>query len=142
MAELKTKKNDGDVARFISSVEHETRRGDAESLLVLMEEATSEPGTMWGDSMVGFGSYDYTYPSGRSGTWFAVGFSPRKQNTVVYVMPGFERYEELMAKLGKHKVGKSCLYINRLADVDMDVLKELIAESFMLMKSGELQFGN
>ena len=85
------------------------RRGDAESLVVLMNEATSEEAVMWGDSMVGFGSYDYTYASGRSGTWFAVGFSPHKQNTVVYIMPGFERYDELMAKLGKHKVGSVCI---------------------------------
>lgn len=135
MSELKTQQHDGDVEEFIASVENPTRRDDASRLLVAMREVTSEQGAMWGESMIGFGSYDYTYASGRSGTWFAVGFSPRKQNTVVYIMPGFERYDDLTSKLGKHKVGKSCLYINKLADVDMDVLKQLIGETFQLMSA-------
>jgi len=133
VAELKTQKNDADITRFISGVDNATRRADAEALLNLMREATRDAGSMWGDSMVGFGSYDYTYASGRSGTWFAVGFSPRKQNTVVYVMPGFERYDELMADLGKYKTGKSCLYINKLDDIDLDILKQVVSESFKLM---------
>lgn len=135
MAGLKTQKHDGDVEQFIASVENTTRRADAEVLLAAMREVTADQGSMWGESMIGFGSYDYTYASGHSGTWFAVGFSPRKQNTVVYVMPGFDRYDELMSRLGKHKVGKSCLYINKLADVDMDVLRELIDETFQLMSA-------
>ncbi len=133
MAELKTQKNDADITRFISGVDNVTRRADAEALLDLMREATHDAGSMWGDSMVGFGSYDYKYASGHSGTWFAVGFSPRKQNTVVYIMLGFERYDELMADLGKYKTGKSCLYINKLDDIDLDILKQVISESFKLM---------
>lgn len=81
---------------------------------------------MFGTSMIGFGSYHYKYASGREGNWFLTGLSPRKQNLVVYVMPGFSHYDDLMARLGKHKTGKSCLYLNRLVDVDLDVLGELI----------------
>ena len=137
MAELKTRRHDGDVESFIASVENNTRRADAERLLEIMRDVTSDAGSMWGDSLIGFGSYDYTYQSGHSGTWFAVGFSPRKQNSVVYIMPGFGRYEELTARLGKHKRGKSCLYINKLADVDLEVLRQLIAQSFEHMTSTE-----
>ena len=89
---------------------------------------------MWGKSLIGFDSYQYTYASGKSGEWFICGFSPRKQNLTVYIMPGFSQYEALLSKLGKHKVGKSCLYINKLADVDMDVLAKLIVESVHFMK--------
>lgn len=137
MAELKTKKNHGDVEAFIASVENPTRRADAEELLRLMRQVTSDEGSMWGESLIGFGSYDYTYKSGHSGTWFAVGYSPRKQNTVVYIMPGFEEQTSLLAQLGKHKIGKSCLYINKLADVDLDVLRELIEISFVKMTGTE-----
>ena len=137
MAELKTKKNEGDIESFISKVENNTRRANAEQLLEEMRDVTDDRGSMWGDSIIGFGSYDYTYASGHSGTWMAVGFSPRKQNTAVYIMPGFEDQSELLAKLGKHKIGKSCLYINKLADVDIDVLKELISMSFEKMTNPE-----
>lgn len=133
MAELKTKKNAGDVELFIASVENELRRTDAEQLLQIMREVTSDEGSMWGESLIGFGSYDYTYKSGHSGSWFAVGYSPRKQNTVVYIMPGFEEQVTLLDRLGKHKIGKSCLYINKLAEVDIDVLKQLISMSFEKM---------
>lgn len=141
MAELKTKKNDSDVEAFIASVENVNRRADALDLLHIMREVTTDNGSMWGDGIIGFGSYDYTYKSGQSGTWLAVGFSPRKQNTVVYVMPGFEEQDKLLSKLGKHKIGKSCLYINSLADVDLELLKELIAMSFEKMTSG-VQLGD
>jgi hypothetical protein len=137
VAELKTKKNDSDVEAFIASVEDVNRRADALDLLRIMREVTADDGSMWGDGMIGFGSYDYTYKSGHSGTWFAVGFAPRKQNTVVYVMPGFEEQEKLLSKLGKHKIGKSCLYINSLTDVDIELLKELISMSFDKMTSGD-----
>jgi len=137
LAELKTKKNDGDIESFISTVENDTRRKDAEALLSLMRDVTADSGSMWGDSLVGFGSYDYTYKSGHSGSWFAVGFSPRKQNTVVYIMPGFEEQTAILDRLGKHKIGKSCLYINKLADVDMDVLRELVEMSFKKMTGAD-----
>ena len=129
MAELKTKKHDGDPFKFIRSVENETRREDALVLMNIMQELTGDKGSMWGPSIIGFGKYHYKYASGREGDWFVTGFSPRKASMTLYIMSGFRRYSELLGKLGKHKIGKSCLYINKLADVDMDVLKELISES-------------
>ncbi|MCO5207271.1 MAG: DUF1801 domain-containing protein, partial [Anaerolineae bacterium] len=100
---------------------------------------TGEPGALWGTSIVGFGTYHYKYASGREGDWFVTGFSPRKQNMTLYIMPGFEQYNDLLSKLGKHKTGKSCLYINKLDDVDLDVLRELVAQSadYMAAQSEE-----
>ena len=89
---------------------------------------------MWGDSIVGLGSHHYKYESGREGDWFQIGFSPRKQNLTIYFMDGFENYEDLLKKLGKYKLGKSCLYINKLEDVSITVLKELISESMKHVK--------
>lgn len=129
MAELKTRENDGDVEAFLASVENEKRRSDCRAVMDLMREVTGEAPRMWGDSIIGFGRYHYVYDSGREGAWFLTGVSPRKQNLSVYIMAGFDRYEELMAKLGKHQTGKSCLYINRLDDVDSAVLRELVAAS-------------
>lgn len=99
-------------------------------MLALMKQVTKSELKMWGSSMVGFGSYHYKYESGREGDWFLAGFSPRKQNLTLYVMAGFENYAELLKKLGKHKTGKSCLYVKRLEDIDMKVLKELLTKSF------------
>jgi hypothetical protein len=129
MAKLKTQPQDGDVETFLQRVPNEQRRADALRILEIMRELTGEPGQMWGPSIVGFGSYHYRYASGREGDWFQTGFSPRKQNLSLYIMAGFERYEGLLAKLGKHKTGKSCLYINKLADIDEAVLREMIAQS-------------
>ncbi len=129
MAELKTRLNDGNVQAFLNSVEDETKRNDSFTLLELMKQLTGETPKMWGNSIVGFGSYHYVYDSGREGDWFKVGFSPRKQNLTIYIMSGFARYEELLQKLGKHKTGKSCLYIKRLDDVDQPVLEELVTSS-------------
>lgn len=126
MSELKTKKNDGSVEEFLNSVENPKRKSDAFEILELMKEVTGERPMMWGKSLVGFGSYDYKYASGKAGSWFLTGFSPRKQSMTLYIMPGFERYEELMSNLGKYKTGKSCLYVNKLEDVDMGVLRELV----------------
>ena len=114
-----------------------TSAGVEDSLVVLkmMEEVTGEPAEMWGTSIVGFGSYHYRYASGREGDMMLTGFAPRKQALTLYIMGGHERYEELMAKLGKHRTGSSCVYINKLADVDLDVLRELIAESVAYMRS-------
>ena len=100
-----------------------------------MTELAGEPPALWGTSMVGFGSYSYTYASGRSGEWFAVGFAPRKQALTLYLMDGFGDYEELLARLGPHKTGKSCLHVKRLDDVDEAVLRELIARSLAHMRS-------
>ena len=129
MAELKTQPHEGSVEAFLNGVEEDGKREDAFALLKLMEEVTGEAATMWGDSIVGFGSYHYRYASGREGDWFLTGFSPRKRNLTVYIMAGFDEYEALLEKLGKFKTGKSCLYVKRLADVDLDVLRELVRQS-------------
>ncbi|MGD9489840.1 MAG: DUF1801 domain-containing protein [Calditrichaceae bacterium] len=129
MAELKTKKNKQSVNEFLDRVEDPKKRTDCYNILEIMKEATGEEPAMWGDSIVGFGNYHYKYASGREGDWFLTGFSPRKQNLTLYIMSGFEKYDELMQKLGKYKTGKACLYINTLDDVNTDVLTELVSLS-------------
>lgn len=134
MAENKTRPTDQDVLDFLESVEHKTRREDGLRLLEIMQEETGEDAVMWGSSIVGFGSYHYTYESGREGDMPLVGFSPRKQSMTLYIMPGFDDYDEMLDDLGKHKTGKSCLYVNKLADVDEGVLRRLIKESYEHMR--------
>jgi hypothetical protein len=129
MADLKTRENEGDVEAFLASVENEKRRSDCRAVMDLMREVTGEAPRMWGDSIIGFGRYHYVYDSGREGDWLLTGVSPRQQSLSVYIMAGFDRYEVLMAKLGKHKTGKSCLHINKLEDVDLAVLRELVDAS-------------
>jgi hypothetical protein len=129
MAELKTRPTDQSVEAFLNGVDHERKREDSFAILELMKEATGEEAKMWGDSIVGFGTYRYKYASGREGEWMLTGFSPRKQNLTLYIMSGFDEYDALLGKLGKYKTGKSCLYINKLADVDVDALKELVRRS-------------
>ncbi len=129
MSELKTKPNDGSVAAYLNSIEHDRKRADSWKILELMQEVTGAEPKMWGDSIVGFGNYRYKYASGREGDWFLTGFAPRKQNLTLYIMAGFDQYDELLEKLGKHKTGKSCLYINKLADIDLDVLENLVHQS-------------
>ncbi|MFQ5942773.1 MAG: DUF1801 domain-containing protein [Anaerolineales bacterium] len=129
MSALKTQKNDASVEDFLNGVENEKRREDSFVVLGLMKEVTGEEPTMWGTSIVGFGNYHYKYASGREADWMKVGFSPRKQSMTLYIMDGFANYTELLGKLGKHKTGKSCLYINKLEDVDQSVLRELVEES-------------
>ena len=129
MAELKTKENDQDVNEFINSVENESRRQDCKTALALMEKITGKKAKMWGDSIIGFGSYHYKYKSGREGDWPVTAFAPRKQNFTIYIMPGFSRYQKLLEKIGKHKTGSSCLYLKNLDNVDMGVLEELISLS-------------
>lgn len=134
MAELKTQLNEQDVLPFLNRIENEGRKQDCLSVLKLMQEVTGEEPRMWGESIVGFGSYHYRYASGREGDWMLVAFSPRKQNLTLYIMAGFDEYETLLSKLGKFKTGKSCLYINKLADVDLQVLRELVKQSVEHMK--------
>lgn len=134
MAELKTKKNDASVEGFLTGVENERRREDSFVVLEMMKRITGEEPTMWGSSIVGFGSYHYRYASGREGNWPRIGFSPRKQSLTLYIMPGFSSYDDLLSRLGKHRTGKSCLYVNKLADVDTDVLEELIRGSLDTMR--------
>ena len=129
MAANKTKPTNASVEEFLNAVENETRKKDAFVILDLMKQITKQNPVMWGPSLIGFGKIHYKYKSGREGDWFLTGFSPRKQSLTLYIMPGFKRYEALMEKLGKHKTGKGCLYINKLTDVDMTVLTELITLS-------------
>ena len=129
MAELKTKRNKGDVEAFLRGVPDEKKRRDSFAILDLMKQVTGAEPEMWGASIIGFGSYHYKYASGREGDWMLVGFSPRAQNLTLYIMSGFDEYNQLLGRLGKHSIGKSCLYIKKLEDVDMEVLKELVAKS-------------
>ena len=134
MAELKTKASDASVSAFLQSVDGEQKHRDARDILALMKEETGKRPRMWGTSIVGFGSYHYKYQSGREGDWLVTGFSPRKQNLAVYIVPGFSRYSTLMSRLGKYKTGKSCLYLRRLGDVDQKVLRQLVTRSVADMK--------
>ena len=134
MAELKTKVNNASVDKFLKSVKDERVREDCYKILDIMQKATKAEPKMWGTSIIGFGSYHYKYASGREGEWMLTGFSPRKQNLTLYIMPGFDEYDSLMKDLGKHTTGKSCLYIKKLEDVDTKVLKKLVTESVKKMK--------
>jgi hypothetical protein len=128
--EPKTRATDADVAAFLAAIPDEQRRADSEAICRLMAEETGEPSRMWGKGIVGFGSYRMTYADGREADWMALGFSPRKQNLVLYLMDGFAEYDELLARLGRHSTGKACLYLKRLSDVDLDVLRELVGRSY------------
>jgi hypothetical protein len=134
MAELKTKQTDESVTKFLNAVEDERKRKDCFEIVEIMRQVTGMPPKMWGTSIIGFGSYHYKYESGHEGDMCLMGFSPRKQNIVLYGMGGAERNAELLQKLGKHKTGKGCLYINKLGDVSMDVLKKIIKASFEYLK--------
>ena len=135
MSEPKTKRNDESVHVFLNKVEDNQKKEDALKVMEIMESVTGEKAEMWGPSIVGFGTYHYKYKSGREGDWMLTGFSPRKQALTLYIMSGFSRYDELLSQLGKHKTGKSCLYIKRLADIDLNVLTELVAASVNYMQT-------
>jgi hypothetical protein len=126
MSEVKTKVNEASVAKFLDSIPDEGQRSDSRVLLDLMQKATKTEPKMWGDSVVGFGTYHYVGKSGREGDWYVAGFSPRKQNLTLYMLGGWENEAELLAKLGKHSLGNGCLYIKRLSDVNGPALKRLI----------------
>jgi len=123
---LKTTPNDQSVKDFLNNVQDEKKRADSFTILELMKDVTGEEPQMWGDSIIGFGIYQYKYASGRKGEWFLTGFSPRKQNLTLYIMSGFLEYDKLLSRLGKYKTGKACLYINRLEDIDLEALEELV----------------
>jgi hypothetical protein len=129
MAELKTKATEGDVDAFLASIEDEARRTDAVAVCDLIAKAAKAPPVMWGSAIVGFGHRVLRYPDGREMDWMAVGFSPRKANTTLYLAGGLETYADLLADLGKHTTGKGCLYVKRLSDVDLAVLKKIVARS-------------
>ena len=127
MAEPKTQKTKASVSAFIAAVEDDTRRKDAKAVDKMLREITGEKPAMWGPTIIGYGEYD-----GATGKWPRIGFSPRKANLVLYMMDGYEN-EPLMKKLGKHKTGKSCLYINKLADIDEAVLHKIVANGWKIM---------
>lgn len=134
MSKLKTKQNNASVGEFLRSIEDPKMRADCRAVSRIMREATGCRAKMWGASIVGFGSYDYTYASGKPGKFMLCGFSPRKRDLTIYIMPGFSGFQPLMKKLGKHKTGKSCLYLKSLEDVDMQILATLVERSIKLMK--------
>jgi hypothetical protein len=133
-ADNKTRRTEQDVAEFIAEVPNPGRREDARVLLELMTRITGTMPYMYGPTIIGFGEYHYVYDSGREGGSFLVGFAPRRANMVIYIMPGFSGYADLLEKLGKHKTGASCLYLGRLSGVDMAVLEELIERSIQHMR--------
>ena len=134
MAEVKTKPNEASVEAFLNAVENEQKRADSFKLVKIMEEITGEQGKMWGPSIVGFGSYHYVYDSGHSGDAMLTGFSPRKQALTIYIMAGNARFAKDLESLGKHKIGKSCLYVKKLADIDEKILRKMITESIAAVK--------
>ncbi|MBF0280375.1 MAG: DUF1801 domain-containing protein [SAR324 cluster bacterium] len=132
MVKLKTTKNNRSVDVFLEQADPK-RREDSQVILDMMREITGEQPAMWGTSIIGFGSYHYKYQSGHEGDSFLTGFSPRKQSLTLYIMPGFSKYESLLNKIGKHKTGKSCLYINKLSDIDLSILREILEDSYSSM---------
>ncbi len=134
MSSNKTVETDASVENFINGVDNEQKRRDSWDLIEMMQRITGHGPKMWGSSLVGFGQYHYQYESGREGDMFLTGFSPRKTALTVYIMPGFERYADLMEKLGPHKTGKSCLYLTRLDRIDRDVLEEMVRDSVEYMR--------
>lgn len=133
MAALKTQPNDTPIEDFLKAIEDQQQRADSFILLALMRELTGDEGKMWGDSIIGFGHYHYKYASGREGDWFQVGFSPRKGKLSLYLMIDLSQHAAKLAQLGKYKTGKSCLYVKRLADIDEQILRELIRQTIQSM---------
>ncbi len=129
MSDLKTRPTGASVDAYLEQIADEARREDCRTLVRIMKKVTGAKPRMWGTSIVGFGTYHYKYASGREGDWPLTGFSSRQRDLTLYIMAGFSRYEELMAKLGKHKTGKSCLYVKRLLDIDLEVLERLVTAS-------------
>jgi len=135
MADNKTRPTRASVTAFMAAIEDRKMRADAKQVAAMMRRATGKRARMWGPSIVGYGSYHYRYASGREGDYMITGFSPRRQALTIYIMPGFDRFQGLMSKLGKYTTGKSCLYIKLLADVDETVLERLIDESVKYMRA-------
>jgi len=132
--ELKTKVNDKDIIAFLEGIEDGQKKADSFELLDLFSRLSGEEAKMWGTNIIGFGSYHYKYASGQEGDWFKIGFIPRKAKFSIYVMSGFEELDEFLSELGKHKVGKGCLYVNKLADIHTEVLEKMVLRSFELLK--------
>ncbi len=134
MAELKTRPTRKSAAKYLTGIANEARRKDCKQLLSMMQQVTGEKPVIWGDSIVGFGRYHYQQRSGQKATWPLTGFSPRKQNLVVYIMPGFSAFEKELKKLGKYKNSVSCLYLNNLQDIDFKVLTTIVKKSVIEMR--------
>jgi len=135
MAEPKTKQTKASVSAFLNAIPEEGKRKDSKAIAKMMQKVSGEKPYMWGTSIVGFGKFHYKYASGHEGDTCIVGFSPRKQNLTLYLYPGFHAEEKLLSKLGKFKLGKGCLYINKLSDVDTTVLEDLVAQAVRKMKT-------
>ena len=133
MGELKTKQNNGNVAAFVRSLQDPDRRRDCETLRRMMARITGKRARMWGERIVGFGKYQYTYASGWSGEYFVTGFSPRTNDLTIYIMPGFDRYHEQLEKFGRYRLGKSCLYLKSLGQANMPALESMISDSVRRM---------
>jgi hypothetical protein len=138
MAELKTQKSEASVSGFIAKLRNPQLETDCQTLSLMMEQLTGAPPKMWGSSIIGFGSYRYTYATGRTGDWMEVGFSPRKQNLTIYMMCGFDSFDplhtKLLQQLGPHSTGSSCLYVKRLSDLDLTVLRKLLTHSIGIIR--------
>jgi hypothetical protein len=135
MADLKTKETDDSVEKFLSAISEEQKREDCFALIKLMKQITGSPAKMWGTAIIGFGNHHFVCDSGREGDWFVMGFSPRKQNLTLYLMGGLQQHASSLKKLGKHKTGKGCLYFKTLADIEIPVLKEIIAKTAKKLKA-------
>ena len=133
-ADNKTKPTNVSVTCYLASIAHDRKRQDAMAINSMMRRLTGVVPKMWGNAIIGFGNTHYKYASGREGDWFLVGFASRKANLVFYIVPGFDKYSMLLKRLGKFKIGKSCLYINKLTDIDMKVLEQLVAKSVALLR--------
>jgi len=134
----KTQPTKASAKKFLDAVENEQKREDSYAILEMMERITGEKAVMWGDSIIGFGSYTYKYASGRTGDWPVTGFSPRKSSLTIYIMTGFKDYLKIMKNLGKHKTGSSCLYIKKLDDIELKLLEKLIVDSVKRIQSKQI----
>lgn len=132
---MKTTQNDGDVGAFLAGLENRRRAQQAETIAAMMERITGDPPRMWGDSIIGFGSYAYRRKDGSPHQFFLTGVSPRKQALTIYIMPGFSAYGDQLARLGKAKHSSSCLYVTRLENIDLDVLEEIVTDSVSVMRA-------
>ena len=133
-ARNKTTDAGGSVSEFLKSVKNAERRSDARQVMKMLKAITGKRPRLWGSSIIGYGKYHYRYESGREGDSLMIGLSPRAQNLAIYIMPGFDGFSGLLKRLGKHKIGKSCLYVNRLQDVDQNVLQQLLEKSYRKMQ--------
>ena len=133
MSDQKTKPTGASVTEFINAIQDDAKRKDCRLLMKMMKAATGKRPKMWGDSIVGYGKYHYKYKTGREGDWFLTGFAPRKRELTLYIMDGFDPHKKQLKKLGNHKTSVCCLYIKKLADVDLDVLEEIVNNSAQRM---------